>query len=162
MPGVLAYVRPHPQFIRLFPERIKAQQEIYAVYVSSGELIFGLDISDNESVFESDTVITDWSNIGYEFAYATLRPCIFVNTPMKIMNPDYELPGCEITDITFRDKLGVSMDVENVVGINAIVTELLSERESYKERITETISNYLYYPGRNGEAGGKYIISNWM
>ena len=28
----------------------------------------------------------------------------------------------------------------------------------YAEQIAEAVSQYLYYPGRNGEAGGKYII----
>ena len=157
--GHTVTIRPHPQFIKLFPERIKNLQESYAKYVSKGELRFGLDISDNESVFESDTVITDWSNIGFEFAYATLRPCIFINTPMKIMNPDYELLGCEITDITFRDKLGVSVDVENVTDINGVLADLHDNGDSFKGRISETISKYLYHPGRNGEAGGRYILN---
>ena len=157
--GYVITIRPHPQFVRMFPEIVDALQESYAEYVLSGELKFGLDISDNESVFLSDIVITDWSNIGFEFVYATLKPCIFVNTPTKILNPDYELLGCEITDILFRDELGVSVDVERVSEINGVVADLLENGEVFKERISETIAKYLYHPGRNGEAGGTYIIN---
>ena len=154
--GYEIIVRPHPQYIRLFPERMKALQERYSKY--SGEVIFGLDFSDNTSVFLSDLLITDWSNIAFEFSYCTLKPCIFINTPMKIMNPNYERFGLEIVDITLRDKVGVSLDVESTINVNEYVTTLLVSQSEYKEQILQAIDQYLYHPGRNGEAGGKYII----
>jgi len=154
--GYEIIVRPHPQYIRLFPERMKALQERYAKY--SDEVVFGLDFSDNTSVFLSDLLITDWSNTAFEFSYCTLKPCIFINTPMKVMNPNYEQFGLEIVDISLRDKVGISMDVGNTNNLNEAVVKLLSSQDDYKEQILQAIDQYLYHPGRNGEAGGKYII----
>jgi len=103
-------VRPHPQYIRLFPGRINTLKEQFA----NDSITFELDFLGNESIFASDILITDWSNIGYEFAYCTLKPCIFINTPMKVMNPNYTKYALEPLDITLRDKVGVSVDVENL------------------------------------------------
>lgn len=152
-------IRPHPQYIRLFPERMSALQKQYADYVTKGELDFGLNFADNNSVFTADLLITDWSNIAFEFAYCTLKPCVFINTPMKVMNPSYKQYGVEIVDITLRDKVGVSIDVDNISSAKETVTSLLSSKDDYKEQITQVIEQYLYYPRRNGEAGGKYIIN---
>lgn len=148
-------LRPHPQYIRLFPERMKALQTHYAEYT---DITFGLDFADNSSVFLADVLITDWSNIAFEFAYCTLKPCIFINTPMKVMNPNYEKFGLEIVDIALRDKVGVSVEPKNAGHLNDSVKKLLSNQSAYKEQILQAKEQYLYHPGRNGEAGGKYII----
>lgn len=48
------------------------------------------DFSSNNTVYEADLVITDWSSIAFEYSFATLKPSLFINTPMKIMNEDYK------------------------------------------------------------------------
>ena len=156
--GYEIIVRPHPQYIRLFPERMKSLIDRYSEYINSGELTFVLDFSDNSSVFLSDVLITDWSNIAFEFSYCTLKPSIFINTPMKVMNPNYEKYDLEIVDITLRDKVGVSVDTNKLNTLYSVVSNLLSDRDGYKEQIKQALEQYLYYPDRNGEAGGKYII----
>jgi YidC/Oxa1 family membrane protein insertase len=157
--GYVLTIRPHPQFIKMFPEKIDALKNNYSQYESDGELLFGLDFFDNQSIFKSDILITDWSNIAYEFSYATLKPSIFINTPMKVLNPNYKQHGQEVQDITFRDKVGVSVDVKDVGKLNEVVSKLLNEKDTYKERIGQLVQQNLYHPGRSGEAGGRYIIS---
>jgi len=152
-------VRPHPQYIRLYPERMNALVERYSKHTTDGELVFELDFSSNQSIFLSDVLITDWSNIAFEFSYCTLKPCIFINTPMKVMNPNYEQYNLEMVDITLRDKVGISIDVDEITNLENAVTKLLLEKDSYKEDIKQVVEQYLYYPGRNGEAGGRYIIN---
>jgi len=157
--GYVITVRPHPQFIRLFADKIMALTQTYNYFVSCGELVFELDFSSNTSIFTSNLLITDWSAIAYEFAYCTSRPCIFINTPMKVMNPNYERLGLEVLDITLRDKIGVSVALEDIGTLNEVAARLLSERESHDEHITQTLMAHLYHPGRSGEAGGKYILN---
>ena len=48
------------------------------------------DFSSTDTVFNADLMITDWSGITYEYAYTTKKPVLFINTPMKIMNPIYD------------------------------------------------------------------------
>jgi len=156
--GRIVVVRPHPQYTRLFPERMEFLAKRYCRYVTDGELIFELDFSSNRSIFTSDVLITDWSGISYEFSYCTHRPCIYINTPMKIMNPNYEQYGLEVLDISLRDKVGVSIDVNDLGRLNEAVVDLLENKDSYKNQIEQTLKQYVYHPGRSGEAGGKYII----
>jgi len=151
-------VRPHPQYIRFFPERMNTLVERYSDYTDvGGELAFELDFAGNDSIFTSDILITDWSNIAFEFSYCTLNPSLFINTPIKVMNPNYEQYNLEVLDISLRDKVGISVDLDEISNLSNSVAKLLGERGNYREQIAAVVDEYLYYPGRNGEAGGKYI-----
>ena len=157
--GQKIIVRPHPQYVRIFPERIQELERKYSAYVHTGELLFDLNFLDSSSIFLSDLLITDWSGIAFEFSYCTQKPCIFVNTPMKVMNPNYTAYELEVVDITLRDKVGVSIEVDAVSAIQETVNHLLGAKESYEAQISEVVNTYLFYPGRNGQATGQYIIN---
>jgi len=151
--------RPHPQFTRLFPERMAEIARNYADYVKTGELTFELDFAANDSIFSADLLITDWSGIAYEFSYCTSKPCIFINTPQKIMNPNYQDYELDAMEVSVRDKIGVSVNPEDIPAqLGSAVTALLEDEGTFKERIKDTLAQYVFHPGRSGEAGGRYIV----
>jgi len=156
--GFSIIVRPHPQFIRIFPDQMEALIIRYSKYAKEGEIIFELDISGNDSIFSSDILITDWSGIAFEFSYSTLKPSVFVNTPMKVLNHNYKQYGLDVLDILLRDIIGISINVENITDINKTIERLLVEKDSFRDQIKKTVSQYIYHPGKNGEAGGKYLL----
>lgn len=156
--GFTIIVRPHPQFIRMFPDQMKALTQRYSEYMANGEIVFELDISGNDSIFSSDILITDWSGIAFEFSYCTLKPCIFINTPMKVLNPNYKKYGLDVLDISLRDIIGISINVEDITDIYKSVEHLLTEKDSFRDQIQKIVHQYIYHPGKNGEAGGKYIM----
>ena len=158
--GYEIVVRPHVHFMVLFPDKIEALQQKYAQYLATGEVVFNLDFTKNQYIFTADLIMTDWSGVAYEFSYCSLRPSIFINTPMKIMNPNYERYGTDIMDITHRDKIGMSIDVDLIDSELADkVAYLLANKDDYKAKIKDIRDNHLFYPGRSGEAGGRYIMN---
>jgi len=158
--GYEIVVRPHPQFANLFPDRMEALIQKYSGYSETGEIVFEMEFASNDSIFTSDVLITDWSGIAYEFSYCTSRPCIFINTPQKIMNPNYKKYRIEPMELTIRNKVGVSIDPEDIKNkLGSTIRMLLDGEGLPKKQIEETLQQYLFYPGRSGEAGGKYIIS---
>ena len=157
--GYQIIVRPHIQFTAMFPNQMEELVEKYADYTATEEIIFDLNFADNKYIFTSDLLITDWSTTAYVFSYCGLRPSIFINTPMKVLNPNYELYGLEVTDITLRDKIGVSIDMDQLATLEDKVAYLLENQAEYKVAIEEVVENHLFYPRRSGEAGGRYIIN---
>ena len=149
-------VRPHPEYVKRYGDRMDALMKRYAGY-AGGDLFFETDFSGNESIFGSDTVITDWSGTAYEFALVTERPCVFIDTPPKINNPDYEKITVAPLELTLRDQVGVRVKPEELSGLAETIRGLCGD-ESYRERIAEirdkTIANF----GRSGEVGGRYIL----
>lgn len=151
-------VRPHPEYIKRFENRLKEFQEHYKNKFSE-DFILQLDFSSNQTVFESDLVITDWSTIAHEFSYATKKPSLFIDTKMKVMNPEYGAIGITPTDISLRNAIGISIKVTEAGNAAEKVDELLKASEQYKEQIASIVDQYVYPLGKSGEIGAKYIFA---
>ncbi len=153
--GCHVIVRPHPQYVRHFEDKLR---QLSAQYADKKDFELQMDFSSNETVFRADILITDWSSIAYEYSFTTLKPTLFINTPMKVMNPDYEEIGVVPFDIEIRNKIGISIDIDRLAKINALTETLLNDKMFAKEEMEKTRAKYLYHVGTSGEIGAKYII----
>lgn len=150
-------VRPHPQHVRHQPERMKQLQERFA---SDQNIEIQTDFSSNSTVFEADMMITDWSGIAYEYAYTTCKPVLFIDTPMKVMNPEYQKIDTEPINIWMREKIGAVLKPSEVDKVDSYITKLLADSDAYREQIGEFVQEYVYNHGTSGAVGAKYIIAS--
>ena len=157
-------LRPHPEYCKRYPQKIAILKSRYKDKLGQSSSGFELqtDFSSNETVFESDIVITDWSTICYEFSFATKRPTLFVNTPMKVMNPDYQRLKRIPLDIEIREKIGRSISPDTAGEIERVVEKLLMQADAYAQSIEKLLGECLFNPGQSGMAGGKYIIDRLL
>ena len=151
-------IRPHPQYIRRTPENIDALEEKYKEYLND-KIIIERDFSSNETVYSSDLIITDWSGIGYEFAFSTTKPVLFINTKMKILNPEYEKIPVIPMDIEVREKLGKCIEKSDVINSDKYVTELISNQSHYMEQNRKLREEYIFNLGNAAMIEGQYIIN---
>lgn len=152
--GYHVIVRPHPQYVRHFEGRIDALQ---AKYESVG-IEIQRDFSSNKTVYTADVLVTDWSSIAFEYAFSTLKPVLFINTPMKVVNPDYQELKTEPIDLVLRDKVGISLDVDALTGTAESVHSLLYDNQFSRDSIAALRDTYIYNVGKSGVVGAKYII----
>ena len=151
-------VRPHPEYVKRYKERMDV---IVNQYPDAKEqnLNFELDFISSSSIFNSDVVITDWSGTAYEFAFVTKKPALFINTPPKINNPNYDKIEAKPLEIVLRDKIGRQLDIEDLSKAAEVIEELLKNQDIYRSDITrilnETITNF----GYSGKVGAEYIIN---
>lgn len=148
-------VRPHPQYVRHFESRIDALAEKYKQY----GVEFQKDFSSNKTVYMADLLVTDWSSISFEYAFSTLKPVLFINTPMKVVNEEYtELETVPI-DIELRDKVGISLQPEKITEqVTEAVDSLLHDTRFSRESMQQLKEQYLYHPMESGKVGAKYLI----
>lgn len=151
------HLRPHPQYTRRFPAKMQAIADRYA---DSSDVVVEMDFSKNSSIYAADILITDWSGIAYEYAFTTKRPVIFVNTPMKVVNSEYEKIGMVPTNITFRDLAGVSVNTNELARIPTVIEDILSRPQLFAEKIEKMLKEYFFNPGHSGEVAGKYIVDS--
>lgn len=152
-------VRPHPQYKKRFPARFEAlAQKCNARHKPN--LVFETDFASNTSTFSADLLITDWSGIAYEYAFATLKPVLFVNTPMKVINKNYKAINLPVLDITLRDEVGESVDLGKIGTVADAATRLLAAKESYCARIADIRKRCIFNFGGFGEASGRYILDS--
>ena len=150
-------IRPHPEFVKRFPGKMKLIFDRYSDRISP-DFEIQTDFSSNSTVYISDLVITDWSGIAQEFSFTTKKPTLFINTPMKIMNPEWWKIGVEPMELWMRNKIGISVDTDKLDSLDIIVSELLGDRKKYEEEINKIMNEYLYNIGNAAKAGGEYII----
>ena len=151
-------IRPHPEFVKRFPNKVKKITELYADRIGK-DIIFETDFSSNESIYTSDVIVTDWSSVAQEFSYTTKRPSIFVNTPMKILNQNYTKIEALPIDISLRDEIGVSLDPADLGKIGDLCEKLISEKDMWRDRIAEVVGQKVYNIGDGARNGADYIIS---
>ncbi len=155
--GYHVIARPHPEFVKRFPDKVKA---LIRQYDDAGDAFeFQTSFASNKTVYTADLVITDWSTIANEFSYATKKPSLFINTPMKIMNPNYQKIPCVPLDISLRDDIGISLDIDQLDQLPAIVANLIERKDFYREYITAVVQQNIYDVGNGAQGGGSYIVN---
>jgi YidC/Oxa1 family membrane protein insertase len=153
--GAQIIIRPHPEFVKRFAGKWK---QISDRYQNSVNVITEADFSSNATVYQSDLVITDWSTIAQEFSFTTKKPSLFINTPMKVMNPEWKRIGIEPMDIWIRDKIGFSLDVDQLGAITYKIRELMTNKATYQAAIEQLLTEHMYHLGQTAQVGGEYII----
>lgn len=153
--GYQITVRPHPQHVR---HRGEFMEQLKVKYEQDRDVEIQTDFSSNSTVFEADLMITDWSGIAYEYAYTTQKPVLFINTPMKVMNPEYQKIDTVPLNILLREEIGCSLNLDELDQISDKVQELLDHKDDYYEKIGNFVQEYVYNHGTSAEVGAKYII----
>lgn len=137
------------------PERM---EELKQRFASDEDIEIQTDFSSNSTVFEADMMITDWSGIAYEYAYTTCKPVLFIDTPMKVMNPEYKKIDVEPINIWMRESIGATLKPDEMDKVPEVVEEMLNNADKYKDRIEKFVNEYVYNLGHSAEVGAEYII----
>ena len=154
--GYHIVVRPHPQYVK---HREAQLNDLKARYAGTPQVEIQTNFASNSTVFQADLLITDWSGIAYEYAYTTCRPVLFVNTPMKVMNPEYERIGVVPINISIRKEIGREIKPEDAGQANIVVEEMIARRGEYQERIRKLACQNVYNLGQSAQCSGKFILS---
>lgn len=154
--GYRIVVRPHPQYVK---HREAQLNDLKARYAGAPQVEIQTNFASNSTVFQADLLITDWSGIAYEYAYTTCRPVLFVNTPMKVMNPEYERIGVVPINISIRKEIGREIEPDDAGQANIVVEEMVARRGEYQERIRNLACQNVYNLGQSAQCSGKFILS---
>lgn len=147
-------VRPHPQQVRHMKDAFEKMKETY----SGTNITIQTDFSSTDSVFNSDILITDWSSIGFEYAFATTKPVISIETPMKIMNPDYKSIKVEPFNIWARAEIGEVIKPKEIKNLKKTISTMLKNPQPYQEKIVKLREKSVYNLGDSARLGADYII----
>ncbi len=150
-------VRPHPQHVRHMPEKMEMLKERFK---DDPNIEIQTDFSNTNTVLEADMLITDWSDIATEYVFTTLRPVLYINTPMKIMNPEYTKIAAEPLNLLMRRETGKNLDPENIKEADTYVQYLLDHSDEYQEHNRSLREEHVYNIGTAGKTGAEYLIQD--
>lgn len=150
-------VRPHPEYKKRYKARLDALVSRWQDY-KGDDLRFETDFAGNDTIYGSDVVITDWSGTAFEFSFVTLRPCVFIDTPPKINNPDYKKIGIEPLEFSLRNRVGVSVKPEDVSSIHERIASVLADGDRYADEIRHIRDTHISNFGSSAKANYRAIM----
>lgn len=147
-------LRPHPQMVRHVPEMFTKLHEKY----DGTNVEIQTDFSSNNPILAADVLITDWSGIALEFAFTTKRPVLFIDTPMKVLNPEYDKIPTKPLDITIRNIVGRSIDPKDISKAEDIIKEFLENKTGYADKIDKALHEHVFNVGQSKKVYGRYVL----
>ena len=145
-------LRPHPQTHKF------ANHRVGAILTKHGEnplFTHELNIVGQDSFYDSDVMIGDWSGAALEYMLALKKPVLYVDVPMKVNNPEYRRIAMEPLERAIRktERSDILM-LHEVHRVSEKVEDLLNRT------VTTDFGadNVVFNPGESGVYGAKYLL----
>ena len=153
--GYHVTVRPHPMVIKKSSKIIKKIREEFE---GNADFVLETNTSSFEQLFSSYALITDWSGIGYEYAFVCERPVIYVDVPKKARNKEYDKIGFVPLEISIRNKIGEVISIQNLESIPERIEFLYGHVIDFQNKIKKIRDDVVFNIGKSGEVAAKEII----
>ena len=153
--GYHVIVRPHPMTIKNSPKIIKRIKEKFE---KNSDFLLDTKTSSFEQLFSSYILITDWSGIAHEYAFVCERPVIFVDTPKKANNKEYDKIQLTPLEISIRDKTGEIISIQNIENIPERIEFLCGHINDFQNKIQKIRNDTIFNIGESGKVTANEII----
>ena len=153
--GYHVTIRPHPMTIKKSPKVVK---QIKEKFEKNPDFDLDTNVSSLEQLLSSYALITDWSGIGYEYAFVCERPVIYVEVLKKARNKEYEKIGLEQFEISIRDKIGEIVSIQNIENIPERIEFLYAHINDFENKIQKIRNDAIFNIGESGKVMANEII----
>lgn len=128
-------LRPHPMSYK--------KKEIDKKELEEKDVLFDNDKLINFKKFKF--IISDWSGIFIEYSLIFRKKAFLINTPKKMVNNDYDKYKNKPIEITMRDTLGESYEIDNIPQLIDRLYNLKKEQtNSEDKKFNQIIDNNFY------------------
>ncbi len=148
-------LRPHPMSVK---QQKPLLDRIQAQFGQNPRFTLELDIRSSQSLQEADLMISDWSGAALEFALGLERPVLFIDTPRKVNNKDYEKLQCEPLEVSIRTEVGVVVSLDDLEQVPDHAAALCERRELFVEKIRAARARWIYNVESSGAVGAQAIL----
>jgi YidC/Oxa1 family membrane protein insertase len=149
-------LRPHPETVKREPDLIRA---ILSEFEGNEGFDFDRSPADEDSLFRSAIMISDWSGVAPEFAFGLERPVLFVDVPEKMNNPDYRSLGITPFETSIREQIGTILSPNEIDKVAGSVRDLVSSADQYRDSITQARSSSVFNVGSSAKAGARILVN---
>ena len=146
--------RPHPQTVKFSKRKVNA---ILKKFGNFSLFSYDANVAGQESLHDSDIMISDWSSAALDYAFGLNKPVLFIDVPQKINNDAYEALNLNPIEVEIRSLIGDILELDNIDQCGEYVNRLISKKINIK------ISDYVYNIGSSATEGCsalKKIITN--
>ena len=126
-------------------------------FEGNADFILDADTSSFEQLFSSYALITDWSGISYEYAFACERPVIYVDDPKNAHNKEYDKIKSVPFEISIRNKIGELISIQNLESIPERIEFLYGHVTEFKSKIQKIRDDTIFNIGKSGKVAANEI-----
>ena len=153
--GYHVTVRPHPMSIKKSSKIIKKIKEKFE---GNADFILETNTSSFDQLFSTYALISDWSGIGFEYAFVCERPVIYVDVPHKNNNPDYNKIPYEPLESSIRNLIGKVISPNELEDIPKIIESTYENVDHFKIKVKEVRDQTVFNFGQSGIKGAQAIV----
>jgi len=147
-------VRPHPMTIRKWPKIINA---IENKFKDNTNFEIEKDVSSFESLYSAYGLISDWSGIGFEFAFVCERPVLYIDGFQKINNSSYDKIPCKTLEVSIRNIIGKVISLNELENIPKIIESTYENIDLFKTKVQEVRNETVFNLNQSGIKGAQEI-----
>ena len=155
--GIRTVLRLHPMTVRRLPalvtrltERFRGQEELFAVEE---------DMNATASWLRSDVMISDWSGAAIEYAFALQKPVIYLNTPPKINNPEWQRIGLRGFEDFIRYEIGDVVEPSALASLPDIVERSYRDAPTRRDDRLALRRKWVFNVGRSAQVAADYLAT---
>jgi YidC/Oxa1 family membrane protein insertase len=153
--GFDVILRLHPMTIK---KSNKVIQKIEKEFKDNLNFKLETNIRNMKSLFLCDCVISDWSGVAIEYAFAFEKPVLFIDTPQKINNPECGQIDHVPLEEKIRSQIGEIVSLSQLSLIPSKINQLLLSQNKFKEKIQKIREETVFNVGNSGDQGAKYLL----
>ncbi len=135
------WIRPHPEFIN---RNKKQYEQLTKLAAKSGKIFFDTGSYVFTHLKDAAHLITDRSGIAFEYAFATGRPVLFIDTALKIQNSELEKFTLSPLENIYRGEIGMCLQQDEVSLAEQALSELNQSLESWESFIRKTEKDIVF------------------
>lgn len=153
--GHTLIVRPHPRTIILNKE---LPELLIGEFGHHPKFQLQTDITQIETLWNSDILISDWSGIALEYAFGFERPVLFIDATPKVNNPNFRQISSIPIEVQAREKIGKVVSLSDLGDIDSHIQDLWSRREELKENIRRWREEIVFNPMQSAKIAADLLL----
>jgi len=154
--GFKVILRLHPMTQKKSKKKIS---QINKKFSLNKNFILEQNIPNFDSFGISDIMISDWSGVALEYAFAMEKPVLYIDVPKKIHNSNFEdIPEIPL-EVSIRNKIGGIVSESDLKLLPEKINELLKNSDLIKTQIVQFRSENFFNVGDSAKIGGKQIMN---
>lgn len=118
-----------------------------------------LNLASMTCLHQADILLTEHSSISMDYVLGTERPVVFINTPLRVDNPEWQRLGLPAVENVYRQDLGAALELGELDKLPQTINRLLAGDPEFKKRLPALRDVLVANWQKAAQIGGDYIIS---
>ena len=148
--------RPHPMSQNKSKKKLES---VFKKFSVDANFVLENDVSNFNSFFSSNIIISDWSGVALEYAFSVERPVLYIDVPKKVRNPSYQdIPHIPL-EVSIREDIGNIVSPSEIESLPERINELLEKSEAFSHKIKNIRDEKIFNVGESAKNGAEQIIN---